>query len=297
MWDWTPESTVTQMRGDVAHLPTKNRAVATPARFLSEFVAITGDKSVGEISRKDVETFISKRLAMNVKTTTVRREIAGLRAIWTQVANTLEIQTRNPFERQPIHGLGSDTENRYPLNATEISTVLMMAEEKHQQRPNSYAPPLLAVAALTGARLSEVHDLTEADYDKAQGVLWIRLNGRRESLKTKNSQRPIPVLPMLGLWLNRLFSSRGTPKLANTSSANCLKYLNRLDVNKKGFTIHGLRHGFKQLLVEVDCPGNLIDELLGWSQQGMSKNYGFNTVTQKKIDFMNLAYTKILSSV
>ncbi len=101
-----------------AHLATSSRAVATPARFLTDFNSIVGEKAVEDISRRDVENFISKRLDMGVKTTTVRREIAGLRAIWTQVANALEIQTRNPFERQPIHGLGADSVERYPLLAT-----------------------------------------------------------------------------------------------------------------------------------------------------------------------------------
>jgi integrase len=279
-----------------AHLSTNNRAVATPARFLTDFTSIVGDKAVEDISRRDVERFISKRLDMGVKTTTVRREIAGLRAIWTQVANALEIQTRNPFERQPIHGLGADSIERYPLQADEMQAVLRMAEGQFQKRPLSYAPALLAIATLTGARLSEVHGLVLEDFVEESGILWIRLNGKRESLKTKNSQRPIPVLPVLRLWLDRFFNSRGGPVLANSASANCLKYLKRLDINSKGFTIHGLRHGFKQLLVEVDCPGNLTDELLGWSQQGMSKNYGFTTVTQSKIEYMTKAYAKILPS-
>ena len=276
-----------------AHLEPSNRAVARPARVLSEFAAIVGNKSVAEVSRRDVEVFIEKRLSMDVKTTTVRREVAGLRAIWTQVANVLEIQTRNPFERQPIHGLGSDSHARYPLSVEDTRAVLQLAEMQHRARPRSYVPPLLAIAALTGARLGEIHGLVDQDFDRAGAILWIQPNDKRESLKTKNSSRPIPVLPELALWLDRFFRSDGTPSDANSCSASCLKLLKTIDTAEKGFTIHGLRHGFKQRLVEVDCPGNLIDELMGWSQQSTSRHYGFNTVTQKKIDYVDLVYGRL----
>ncbi|MEY5029223.1 MAG: hypothetical protein RLZ63_1538 [Pseudomonadota bacterium] len=280
-----------------AHLDRKTRSVARPIRVLSDFTSIIGDMAVDEITRKDVERYINKRLTMNVKTTTVQREIANLRAIWAQVANALEIQTRNPFERQPIHGLGSDTEVRYTFSAVEMRTLLAYVEKLHNERSSSYAPPLLAIATLTGARLSEINHLVSADFDRQRKVLWLRPNERRANLKTANSKRPIPVLPELAIWLERFFRSNDRPSSSNSASANCLKYLNRIDTENKGFTIHGLRHGFKQLLVETDCPGNLIDELMGWSQQSMMKNYGFTTVTQKKIDFMTKAYAKILPSV
>lgn len=276
-----------------AHLEPSNRAVARPSRVLREFAATVGNKSVAEISRRDVEVFIEKRLSMDVRTTTVRREVAGLRAIWTQVANVLEIQTRNPFERQPIHGLGSDSRTRYPLSAEETRAVLQLAERHHRSRPRSYVAPLLAIAALTGARLGEIHGLVDQDFDRADAILWIQPNDKRESLKTKNSRRPIPVLPELALWLERFLGSDGTPTEANSCSASCLKLLKTIDTGKKGFTIHGLRHGFKQRLVEVDCPGNLIDELMGWSQQSTSRHYGFNTVTQKKIDYVMQVYGRL----
>ena len=158
----------------------------------------------------------------------------------------------------------------------------------HPSKDKSYVIPMLAVISLTGLRLSEAWGIQTKDWDTSAGKLLIRPNELR-ALKTDHSERPFPVLPELSQWLDVYLSAK-RPGSANAASAATALFLKS---NGFSLTAHCLRHGFKQRLVEVDTPSNLIEELMGWSDQSMMRHYGVNAITTKKRVAVQLVYAQI----
>lgn len=272
------------------HLSPEDREVRTVNRVVAQFVEIVGDKQIDQINRRDAEKYINKRLE-NVKTTSVGREIATLRALWNRCADHLDIPQRNPFANQPIKGLGLDSETRATPTLDETQRLILLLEER-KPHVDSYVIPYIAVAALAGLRLSEVWLIQEENYDRANDILHLKPNTRKRSLKTTNSNRPIPVLPELAEWLEILLEQK-PPSTANSASAATLKWLKSQGID---FGNHSLRHGFKQRLIECDVPLYIVEELQGWSRQTMADKYGFLTVSQKKIDAISSVYRKLYPS-
>lgn len=272
------------------HLPTTSKSVRDITRNIAYFIEVIGDKPLTQIARADVERYIFTRL-QKVKTTSVQREVNTLRAAWEQCALVHEFQQKNPFSKQPITGLGTDSVARTTPSLQDTQKLLVMLQARQARLPSSYVSAVVAIAALTGSRLSEIWGLVKEDYlpatnDDTVGVLHIRKNIRRANLKNKNSIRPFPVLPELAQWLEVLFKTR-RPKNSNSASAGTLASLKR-----EGFKFgnHSLRHGFKQQLTEIDTPGDTINELCGWGAQRQQDSYGFKTVTKRKAATVRKVY-------
>lgn len=272
---------------NIDHLSEKHSARLAVTRVTAYFIELIGDKQIDQITRKDAAGYITKRLE-SVKTTTVEREVTTLRAIWNRCSDHLNINGRNPFEKQPIKGLGIDSTPRKTPSLQETRSLLQILEE-HKSKVDSYVQPNIAIAALTGFRLSEVWMLLEEDYDRAQKVLTLKPNRRKQELKTKNSSRPIPVLPELAAWLELYFSNRPASS-PNSASSATLKWLKRNGID---FGNHSLRHGMKQRLEECNTPLHVIEELQGWSRQTMADNYGFRTANDAKRNALTAVYEKL----
>ncbi len=271
------------------HLDSKDRSVRTVHRVAQYFSELVGDKQLDQISRKDVEKYISARLK-KVKTTSVQREIRALSALWNRCADALDISSRSPFGNQPIRGLGEDSERRHTPSVEETRALLALVEEKFKVAPNSYVWPQTAVCALTGLRLSEAWGLLPEDWIKQDQVLIVRRNSRRKNLKSDHSIRPVPVLPPLAIWLERylaITAKMGGPKSANSASAASLKALKSAGIT---FGNHSLRHGMKDRLTEANATKTVIDELQGWSTQTMAANYGRNLATEAKRRYLAKVY-------
>lgn len=268
------------------HLPATHRTVVFTKTILNRFISVAGDKLLEQISRKDVQQYIQHRLE-TVKTTSVAREVNVLRSVWNKASKEMDVRSQNPFSEQPIKGLGSDSVKRKTPTVEETRELLVAL---HNETHKSYVTPMIAIAALTGLRVSEVAYLESGDFDRANLVLNIQNNTRRSGLKTANSYRPFPVLPQLEVWLE-LFFEQNPPANNTSASAAGIKRLKKHGLEH--LKNHSLRHGFKQRLVEVDTPDNMIDELLGWSSQAMRKNYGYTTITEKKRAAVARAYSHL----
>ena len=256
-------------------------------RNVQLFINLIGDKAIDQITNRNVLNYIEQRLKV-VKTTSVARELSSLKAVWNQAAKRHEVVRVNPFQAT-IKGMGKDTEDRPVASIEQTTTLLRKLEDELTE---GYVAPLAAIVALTGMRNAEAWGLEEADWDKVNNVLFIRPNSTRPSLKTKHSERPFPVLPELAIWLERYFKADKALS-ANTASATTGKLFKRLALP---FTNHGLRHGMRDRLVECDGNGLQIDELLGWSDQGMMRYYGSNAVTDQKRSLLRKVYSRLIQN-
>jgi integrase len=166
----------------------------------------------------------------------------------------------------------------------------MQLLKEHPRKQESYVVPMVAVIALTGLRLSEAWGLLTKDFDRIKHQLIVQPNELR-GLKSAHSERPFPVAPELGYWLD-IYLNMKRPSSSNAASATTATFLKNNGFN---LTAHCLRHGFKQRLVEVDTPSSLIEELMGWSDQSMMRHYGVNAITSQKLQSVQLAYNQIMS--
>ena len=128
------------------HLPENSKAVRDTQRTVKLFAEVVGEKPLDQISRKDVERYISKRLE-DVKTTSVERELGTLSSVWHKASLVLDIRQQNPFAEQSIRGLGTDSVKRKTPSLEEMQTLLVALEERHRKYPTSYVSSLPAIAA------------------------------------------------------------------------------------------------------------------------------------------------------
>ena len=270
------------------HLKATDKTIHDATRFVKIFNDFAGDRPIDQITRSKVAEYIESR-CKSVKTTSVCREVNILRAVWNKAADALDINSRNPFIRQTIHGLGTDSDRRHTPSLEEHQKLMRLLTE-HPRKHESYVIPMLAVIALTGLRLSEAWGIQIKDFIKDKKLLLVRPNELRR-LKTGDSERPFPVLPELADWLES-YMSVNRPSSANAASASLGSFMKNNGIN---LTAHCLRHGLKQRLVEVDTPSSLIEELMGWSDQSMMRHYGFNVITLKKLNSLKVAYSQILN--
>ena len=123
----------------------------------------------------------------------------------------------------------------------------------------------------TGCRLAEVIGLRIEDINDEEDIIYIRSHASSR-LKTKDSERVIPILPAAKMAIERL-SSYNMPYLfpeyasnkrcAATHASNALnKWLKK---RFGGLTAHSARHSFRDRLRAIEAPLELIDQLGGWS--------------------------------
>lgn len=279
------------------HLPENAKAVRDTQRTVKLFAEVVGEKPLDQISRKDVERYISKRLE-DVKTTSVERELGTLSSVWHKASLVLDIRQQNPFAEQSIRGLGTDSVKRKTPSLEEMQTLLVALEERYRKYPTSYVSSLPAIAALMGMRLAEAWGLKETDWEKdsllyGTSTLFIRENSKRTTLKTQNSNRPFPVLPELAVWLERYFACTHA-KNANSASAATLSALRHLGFD---FGNHSIRHGFRERLKEANAPLDVVEELQGWSSQRMSAYYGSRQSSATKVSYLKAVYAALMPQV
>lgn len=156
------------------HLKATDKTIHDATRFVKIFNDFAGDRPIDQITRSKVAEYIESR-CKSVKTTSVCREVNILRAVWNKAADALDINSRNPFIRQTIHGLGTDADRRHTPSLEEHQNLMRLLTE-HPRKHESYVIPMLAVIALTGLRLSEAWGIQIKDYIQDKKLLLVRPN-------------------------------------------------------------------------------------------------------------------------
>ena len=85
---------------------------------IRQLIDICGDKNIEDYDRADARNFIDKY--ENVKTTTIRRRLNSINAVFNWAAYELDLERRNPFAHLLIKGEGKDAQKRKPFSVTEL---------------------------------------------------------------------------------------------------------------------------------------------------------------------------------
>lgn len=265
------------------------------------FMEVVGDMPLESLSRKHAKLFRDKQLLDGKKTTTVHREISTISAVVRKAFFESDIDKLNPFGGIQINGLGGDSVPREPFTRDELAKLINDCLFINDSRRK-----ILLLIALTGMRLNEALGIRVVDLhldDSEFPYLEIRPH-RYRRLKTRESERDIPLLPILHESLKEqvkqldkeeqfLFpdyaSLSGTK--SNHASACLNKYIRTLGINK---SIHCLRHSMRDMLRDAEVTKDVIDSIGGWSSGDIGSLYGRGYSLRVKKGALMLAYKDCL---
>lgn len=244
------------------------------AQMLAE---LSGNMAIDCYGRQDARNFVQTLIDRGMRTTSIRRRLNCLSAIFNYAYAEYEIAARNPFTRVLIAGEGKDQVRRVPYAGDDLGPLYdaCMASGKRLR----WAVPVLGE---TGCRIAEVVGLRRSDVaGDATSIAIVPHDARR--LKTPGSERELPLVGYAQAAMRKLLDSSDGPYLfpeylredmiLATHAGNTLnKWLKKLN---EGKTAHCLRHTFRDRLRAIECPLELLDALGGWSAiQGAGRRYG-----------------------
>ena len=255
-----------------------------------KLIQTCGDKNIEDYERIDARKFIDRY--EKVKTTTVRRRLNSINAVFNWAAYELDLEKRNPFAHLIIKGEGKDAEIREPFSVSELRNLYDRALSFGKLRL------ILPILGETGCRLSEVLGATKKDIYVVDDclILHVRENCSRD-LKTRGSKRQIPIVSSCAKEaIERLLRTCSSsqyifPRYARdgylnntTASATLCKFLKS---EYKGKTTHCLRHSLRDRLRDAGVPLEAIDQIGGWSSVGgAGTRYGRGYTIAKLAEYL-----------
>jgi integrase len=233
---------------------------------------------------------------------TVNKLIGGVQAvlIWAHDKGGFipdDVPWADPFARMRLE---EDKPEREPFDTSELQTLLRSPIFTDGERPKAgrgdaaYWLPVLAL--FTGCRRGELAGLTVADVakDRARRAVMLTIIEDRESgknLKTRNSQRVVPVHPQLRelgflefaeqrradgekAWLFPLVAP-DKPGAAEAWTKWFGRYIRSLGITDKAKVFHSLRHNFIDALRAAGVDEELRSALAGhgWMST-INRGYG-----------------------
>jgi integrase len=246
---------------------------------------LSGDMSTENYGRQDARNFVQILLQRGMRTTSIRRRLNCLSAVFNYAYAEYEIDGRNPFTRVLIAKEGADRIRRLPVATDGLQALYeaCMATDK----PLRWAVPILGE---TGCRIAEIIGLRRVDVALDCSSISIAPHPARR-LKTSGSERTLPLVGYAQVAMQKLIATdnndylfpaylRGGEILATHAGNTLNKWLKQ---QTEGKTAHCLRHAFRDRLRAVECPIELLDALGGWSAvQGAGRRYGAGFTMQQK---------------
>lgn len=249
-------------------------------RVFATLTAITGDKAVAAFERADARRYLETSLATKVKTTTIRRRIGALRAVFSTYIKENNLPRQNPFAGLAIPGEGNDSKKRVPFKPEELATLYAACRTKDDD-----LRWILALLADTGARLAEVVGLALSDIVLDADVPHIIIQPHPwRTLKNAGSSRTVPLVGA-SLWAAQRVKSAAVkgqlfafPRY--TTQAECKAthasgalagWVRRLSMDH---TAHELRHTMADRLRAVQCPKDIRYAIDGHAAQDVGDTYG-----------------------
>ena len=246
---------------------------------------LSGDMAIDSYARQDARNFVKVLSDRGMRTTSIRRRLNCLSALFNYAYAEYEVVGRNPFSRVMIAGEGSDRVKRQPVPTESLRDLYeaCLATEK----PLRWAIPILGE---TGCRIAEVIGLRREDVALDASTIRIVPHAARR-LKTSGSERTLPLVGYARLVMEKLLalghegflfpSYLRNGEILATHAGNTLnKWLKQQAAGK---TAHCLRHAFRDRLRAVECPIELLDALGGWSVvQGAGRRYGAGYTLEQK---------------
>jgi integrase len=245
-----------------------------------------------------LQSFVNQR-AKSVAPYTIRKEIGTYHQVWSHAkarglvsgdfpkkhlrfpksAEKPPFQTFEQIRKAIEAGADDSLWEALFLDESEVLDVLQYVK-RHAALASVY--PMVAFAALTGARRSEVLRSETGDFDLDRGVVLIREKKRvkRASMSFRRVDMPTKLVPIMRQWLESHPGGRYTicnegPRPMTKDSAR--GYLRRaLRTHDKWCKIRGFhvfRHSFASICALKGVHPSIIDAWLGHQTEEMRRRY------------------------
>jgi integrase len=224
-----------------------------------------GDKALHELTRDDALAFADwwedRVIAGKVNAGTANKNISHIGGMIRAVTKRLQLRLDNVFAGTRIEG-GRDG-NRSPFMVDFIRDVILADGQLADL--NDEARDVVYVVMETGARPSEIINLSEARIVLDAPIPYIRIEAEDRLLKTEHSERDVPLVGMELDAMRR--HPEGFPRYfdkGSNLSATLMKHFKKRELLPTDkHSIYSFRHSFKDRLKAVETPEELIDEMMG----------------------------------
>jgi integrase len=169
------------------------RFVENAKRVFSIAKDILGDRPLSEIKRADTRLVLDSLLARGLKTSSVKRYLSTLSAIFSVAIIEFEVDLRNPFSAVTIPKFLEDTKDIPSFSDVELRQIAAAGLAQKIE------PGLIATMQIdTGCRVAEIAMLRTEDLNLEAPTPFVDIKEHRElgrRLKTgKSSERALPLL-------------------------------------------------------------------------------------------------------
>ena len=247
-------------------------------RAFNYVIKATGKRHLESLEKRDAIKFREFLEQRNLKGPSIKRIFGTIRAAINFYISEFGLDVHNPFRNIYID-VEKGKSKRIPIPETQIRKLQTLCKLQEDQ-----ARTLINVISDTGMRLAEASGLVKSDLFLYHKVPYLQVVSHPwRSLKTKSSKRLIPltnnVLSSLvklsdeveGEFLFPQFN-KGEYTNANSASATLNKWI-KSQIGGE-YTVHSLRHSFRDRLRATECPADIINQLGGWHTDGVGNQYG-----------------------
>jgi integrase len=276
-----------RLKGDATN-PVFARTARRNGRYV---ITALSNKPINAYSSADAAKFQDYLFDKSRSLGSVRRIFGSVRSIINLVMREQGIEGTNAFTGTYMPQR-YDQKERQPIPSVALSVLQQNCKDKDDE-----ACWLIALISDTGMRLAEAAGLAMNDIylDEELPNISIRAHSWRR-LKTKSSERVVPLVGA-SLWAAKRLHQRGGafafPRYCNTEGCNANSASAALNKWMKGiigneYVIHGLRHSLRDRLMAVEYPSDIIDQIGGWTTEGVGHGYGRGYTLEVMAKWMNL---------
>ena len=234
-----------------------------------------GDRAMSQIKRADARQVLDLMLAQNLKTSTVRRYLNTISAIYSVGILEFELNLKNPFAGLTIPNFLEDSKEVPSFTNAELRQIATAALAQKTD-----AALVACMQIETGCRVTEIAMLRIEDLHLDAPIPYVDIKEHKEHgrrLKTSGSSR---VLPLIGVSLQAarlaLASAKDDGWLFSSISkknpgSTVLRWLSRTLGGKRG--THSSRHSMETRLILAGTNQRLTDTIMGHKTEGMGSIY------------------------
>ncbi len=238
---------------------------AAKKRAVEILVEQRGDKALHQLTRDDALAFADwweeRVIIEGIGAGTANKNISHIGGMIRAVNKRLKLGLDDVFAGTRIDG-GRDGQ-RAPFPVEFIRDVILSPGKLDDL--NDEARDVVYAVMETGARPSEIVNLTAQRIVLDAEIPYIRIQAEGRLLKTEHSERDVPLV---GLALEAMKRHpEGFPRYfdkGSSLSATLMKHFCKHELLPTAkHKIYSFRHSFKDRLKAVEAPEELIDEMMG----------------------------------
>jgi integrase len=269
-------------------------------RLRSRLIASLGEEGFSrrpleEFKRVEANKLRDDLVAEGLNPNSVRRELNPLRSAITLYQREHDLEPRNPLAGFKI--AGATKTSRSDRKSFTVQEVIDLSPTMVKGTGDALGA-IWTVLRDTGARGSEICRLTVADVDftPQREIIKIRAG------KSGNAPRDIPLSPAAATALKPFAVEKepeeylfpryavGEDGRGTDAASQALVKRLRKKIKDPKKVVYSLRHTFKDILRNSNCPESIVEEICGREAQNVAKNYGEGYADKIKRRFMRAVW-------